>query len=185
MDNDLIILMGTSGVGKSSTALELEKKGFVNVSLDKIINCLFPAKTNNNLSFEELKLAYKTLSKKTNQAITKNDVVVDEWFYDPETYQRFYDSINKTDNMHIHHFYLTAEFDIIKKRNRCKYNPLPEMDLKKHYNLTRYAPSDVYKRVMPVEIKTDNLSPNCIAEHIIYYLVFHHKTHMETGMKNF
>ena len=173
MTKNLIILFGTTGVGKSTVAKLISKKGYKNVSIDKIIKNLFPEKNNNQLEEKELIRGYKELGQKTKKYLLKNNVVVDEWFYNNKTFDIFLSQLGETSKVNVFYFHLVADIKEIIKRNNLKKNPLPETDVKKQYFATHKKPGEYYKKLKPIEVKTDGLSPKEISDHLFNYLIFH------------
>jgi len=177
MNNYLIILMGTSGVGKSETAKELSKRGYEWISLDKIIKKKYPNKDNNSLNKRELEEIFEEFYSKANSILKKNkNLVVDEWFYEKESLEKFLEKIGEIDKRKIHYFHLIAGLEEVIKRNRKKKNPLKEKEVIKHYELTFKSPGKSYIEKAPVKLNTEKISPKEVSEHILNHILFNEKT---------
>ena len=179
MNNYLIVLMGTTGVGKSETAKELSKKGYEWISLDKIIKEKYPNKDNNSLNKNELEEVFEEFYLKTNKALKKNkNVVVDEWFYAKGDWEKFLEKIGKPDK-NIHYFHLIAELEEIMKRNNTKENPLNKKEVTRHYKLTHNFPGESYLKKAPIKLNTEKMSPEEVSNHILNHLLFSEKLIIE------
>ncbi|MFH1916596.1 MAG: AAA family ATPase [Nanoarchaeota archaeon] len=166
--NELIILMGTSGAGKSSVARALSKKGYVTLCFDDVIKAY--DKPYNQLSEAELKDAYEMFGKLANSALKVDDVVVDEWFYLDNSYDWFSSQIEGYDEDKVHFFELEADLETILERNAHKRSPAPPDVVKSHYDLTRTKRGTYYVKYRPIVIHTEHLPVSLVAEAVLAHL---------------
>ena len=184
MEKNLIILMGTTGVGKSAIAKEFSKhNNYSWISVDEIIKDKYPKKNLASLSKKETTEVLLELSKKTEKALIKGSVVVDERFYSPLSLDLFLTHIDeKHDKFLIH---LTAGLKEILKRNSLKEIPHSENIIKKHYKETKNILGKHYTQITPRIIDTTNLTPLEVKENILNSLLFHNKLRIENSLKDF
>ena len=149
---NLIILMGTSGVGKTSVAKELTKKDYRHINFDELVKKLFAPRKNWELTGEEIKAAYFELGKQTNELLKISSVVIDEWFYLENTYDWFRTQITSIESDNIFCFQLDCDLKTIIERNENRQNPIPKAMLIKHYHMTYDKPSVSYEKLMPTKI---------------------------------
>jgi len=183
---NLIVLLGTTGVGKSTVSEMLEKKGYHSISLDRIIKHMYPKKDNNNLTEEEIIAAYKKLGDETEESLTnKRDVVVDEWFYLDNSFDYFISRIKKPHKHNVFYFHLVADLEEVLRRNEKKSKPLPEKSVREQYKLTLHSPGMYYKKLRPVEVRTDKLPPSDVVDNLLNQILFRHKMLIEDRLKEY
>lgn len=183
---NLIILLGTTGVGKSSVSEILEKKGYRGISLDKIIRQMYPKKDNNNLTEEEIIAAYRRLGDEVEESLQKDkDVVVDEWFYLDNSFDYFFKQIKRPHRHNVFYFHLVADLEEVIRRNQKKPKPLHEDSLREQYRLTMHSPGIYYKKLRPVEVKTNKLTPAEVVENLLNHILFRHKIEIEERLKGY
>ena len=183
MKRNLVILFGTTGVGKSSVVESLGKKGYVGLSLDGIIQRLF-SKSNNDLNEGEIVRAYNELGQQTSHYLTQKNVVVDEWFYNDNSFDLFFSKI-ADEEIDVYMFHLKAPLNDVQKRNRMKIEPLPQDTVERHHNLTLNKPGRYYKELGLIEIETGNMSPECVANHILNYIIFQNQMHIQDSLRDY
>ncbi|MEK6960809.1 MAG: AAA family ATPase [Nanoarchaeota archaeon] len=183
---NLIVLLGTTGVGKSTVSDVFEKKGYQGISLDRIIKRMYPKKDNNNLSEEEIIAAYKKLGDEVEESLKNDkDVVVDEWFYLDNSFDYFFSRIKSPHKHHIFYFHLVADLEEVVKRNEKKPKPLPEDSVREQYRLTLHSPGMYYRKLHPVEVRTDRLTPSEIVDNLLSQVLFKHKMVIEDQLKGY
>jgi deoxyadenosine/deoxycytidine kinase len=160
MENHIVVLMGTSGVGKSSVARSLEDNGYSRVSLDDIIHRMREGCDNDSLKGHEVNQAYLELSKQVAQALESSNVVVDEWFYNEGTLDVFLTDIDP--HTPVHYFHLTGDLDTLLERARSDPNPKRLGKVEKHYGMTYDKPGRYYRELPLRTIDIAGKSPHDI-----------------------
>ena len=170
--NKVIILKGSPGVGKSSTARklisQLSNKKIALISVDEILHI-----DQCNLTEDKLKLAKFHAAILTRSFIQEDfDVIIEYTFDIPDHLNFMIDKIKrshveKIPKSSIHIFHLTAKLEEVIKRNKTRgdgSDPLPANVLKKLYDSCENTAGKVEGEII---IQTNKVSVEKIVNQIL------------------
>lgn len=166
----LLVLMGTTGAGKSSVTKELSKVGYISLSFDEVIKEMYPGKDNLKLTQDEIVEAYGKLGEEASKLLKRSHVVVDEWFYIEGSFDWFRSKLDDLNKEDIFFFQLDADLDSIIARHSHEGFHTPREIVEKHYKLTHEKPGRYYIEYKPILIDTTDTSPTNAAQMIIAHV---------------
>jgi|GEM_PF-6168792 len=154
----LVLLMGTSGAGKSAVARELGRFGLARpTSLDRLLGARgWPR---DRLTLEQLESLYRDLGAEARRLLEQGgDVVVDEWFYLDHCVDWMLAGLGSSRPLPVVAVHLLATLPQLVRRSRSKPCPAPFKTVVEHQRLTLHAPGPFYRSLAPTRVWTDGLS---------------------------
>jgi len=183
--NDLIVIMGTSGVGKTAVAEYLTTKGITHISFDDIIKELF-GKDNLHLEPQEIQTAYEEMGRRVSKQLVETPVAVDEWFYTNKSYEWFIKEIPHNEELTIFHFWLRAPLETILERHSHKQGDKPtETMVREQYEATVHSPGKYYTALHPISIDTHEHTVQQVYEMIHQHILFHHQMKITERLRDY
>ncbi|MFH1439092.1 MAG: hypothetical protein ABIG89_00880 [Candidatus Woesearchaeota archaeon] len=159
MTHNLIILLGESGFGEKTLVDLFVQKGYKSISLDDMMKAKL-------IGHDELGNAYKRLGEKAGQLLKNNHVVVGELCYEDDYSHAFSDEMTRLNDVDVFYFHLVKyKDDTIQKEKQDR--------------------TAQYDNIGAVEIQIGKLTPEDVVDNILNYILFHHKTSIDSVLERY